>query len=86
MTSITPTTTHPLADAITLTGRSMRHVTRSVDTVITTAVMPIAIMLLFVYVLGGAISAGPGIEPGSSDYVVYLLPGILLVTVAMGIA
>ena len=48
-------TTHDLSDTAVLTGRTLRHVTRSLDTIITTAVMPIAIMLLFVYVFGGAI-------------------------------
>src|SRR3546814_13449845 len=38
--------------------RSMRHVFRSMDTIITVTVMPIAMMLLFVYVLGGAIQTG----------------------------
>lgn len=69
-----------LGDTAVLTGRSLRHIARSPDTVITTAVMPIAFMLLFVYVLGGAIRAGTG------SYVNYLLPGILLITVASGIA
>ena len=63
-----------------LTRRSLRHVLRSPDTIITTAVTPIAMMLLFVYVLGGAIDVGDG------HYVDYLLPGILLVTVASGVA
>ncbi|WGW12041.1 ABC transporter permease [Saxibacter everestensis] len=76
--------THFVADTATLTGRSMKHVTRSPDTIITTAVMPIAIMLLFVYVLGGAIDTGP--EAGSSSYIDYMLPGVLLITVAMGIS
>src|SRR5664279_3897768 len=67
-------------DTALLTGRSLRHITRSPDTIITTAVMPIAFMLLFVYVLGGAI------QPGSGKYVNYLLPGILLVTIASGIS
>jgi ABC-2 type transport system permease protein len=61
-------------------GRSMRHITRSVDTIITTTIMPIAFMLLFVYVFGGAINAGPG------SYVNYLLPGILLITIASSIS
>ncbi|SEB48636.1 ABC-2 type transport system permease protein [Paramicrobacterium humi] len=74
-------TTHALADTAVLTGRSLRHILRSPDTIITTAITPIAMMLLFVYVLGGAISAGTG-EP----YVSYLLPGILLITIASGIA
>ena len=62
------------------TGRSLRHITRSLDTIITTAITPIAMLLLFVYVFGGAI------EIGTTAYVNYLLPGILLITVASGIA
>jgi len=77
-------TTHALADTGTLTGRSLRHILRSPDTIITTAVTPIALMLLFTFVLGGAIDTGPG---GTGDsYVDYLLPGILLITIASGVA
>src|SRR5512133_2776287 len=72
--------THFLGDTAILTGRSMRHISRSVDTIITTAITPIAIMLLFVYVLGGAI------ETGTDNYVNYLLPGIMLIAIASGIA
>ena len=72
--------THALADASALTGRSLRHILRSPDTIITTAVTPIAMLLLFVYVFGGAIDAG------TDSYVTYLLPGILLITIASGIA
>src|SRR5829696_7296833 len=67
-------------DTALLTGRSLRHITRSPDTIITTTIMPIAFMLLFVYVFGGAINAGP------DSYVNYLLPGILLITIASSIA
>jgi len=73
-------TTHVFGDTAVLTGRSMRHITRSPDTIITTAIMPIAFMLLFVYVFGGAI------KHGSGSYVTYLLPGILLITIASGIS
>jgi ABC-2 type transport system permease protein len=73
-------TTYFFGDTAELTGRSLRHITRSLDTVITTAVTPIAMMLLFVYVLGGAI------DSGSDSYVNYLLPGILLITIASGIS
>ena len=73
--------THAVADTAVLTGRSLRHILRSPDTIITTAVTPIAMMLLFVYVLGGAIETGSD-EP----YVTYLLPGILLMTIASGVA
>ena len=71
-------------DTAVLTGRSTKHVMRSPDTIITTAVMPIAIMLLFVYVFGGAISTDQ--PTGSGSYVDYVLPGILLMTVAMGVS
>src|SRR5690348_5199852 len=73
-------TKHFFGDSTVLLGRSLRHVTRSPDTIITTAIMPIAFMLLFVYVFGGAIHAGSG------SYVNYLLPGILLITIASGIS
>src|ERR1700685_168944 len=72
--------THFFDDTAVLTGRTMRHVTRSLDTIITTAITPIALLLLFVYVLGGAI------KHGSETYVTYLLPGILLITIASGIS
>ncbi|MGO1974280.1 MAG: ABC transporter permease [Propionibacteriaceae bacterium] len=74
------TTMHYLGDTAVLTGRSLRHIARSPDTIITTAVMPIALMLMFVFVFGGAINTG------TESYVDYLLPGILLITVASGIA
>ena len=74
-------TSHVLSDTGVLTGRSLRHILRSPDTIITTAVTPIALMLLFVYVLGGAINTGTG-----ESYVNYMLPGILLITIASGIA
>jgi ABC-2 type transport system permease protein len=71
---------HFFGDTVTLLGRSLRHIARSPDTIITTAVMPVAMMLMFVYVFGGAINTG------SDSYVNYQLPGILLITVASGIA
>jgi ABC-2 type transport system permease protein len=73
-------TTRLVGDTAVLTGRSLRHVLRSPDTIITTAVMPIAFLLLFVFVLGGAI------RTGTDSYVDYLLPGILLITIASGIS
>jgi ABC-2 type transport system permease protein len=73
-------TTYFFADTTVLLGRSLRHITRSPDTIITTVITPVAMMLLFVYVFGGAINTG------SDSYVNYLLPGILLITIASGIA
>ncbi|GAA4725558.1 multidrug efflux ABC transporter permease LieB [Nocardioides endophyticus] len=71
-------TTYFVEDTTVLLGRSMRHITRSLDTIITVTITPIALMLMFVYVFGGAI------DTGSVPYVDYLLPGILLITIVMG--
>lgn len=61
-------------------GRSMRHIFRSMDTIITVSITPIAIMLLFVYVFGGAI------KTGTKNYIDYLLPGVMLMSIGSGIA
>src|SRR6478609_7471539 len=71
---------HFFSDMGVMLGRSMRHIFRSVDTIITVTIMPIAFMLLFVYVFGGAIQAG------TDNYVNYLLPGILLIAIASGVS
>ena len=69
-----------IADTAALTGRSLKHITRSLDTIITTTIMPIAFLLLFVFVFGGAI------DVGTAQYVDYLLPGILVITIASGVS
>ncbi|ANE45935.1 ABC transporter permease [Paenibacillus swuensis] len=71
---------HFISDLSVMLGRSMRHISRSVDTIMTVTITPIAMMLLFVYVFGGAI------ETGTDNYVNYLLPGILLIAIASGVA
>ena len=71
---------HFFSDMGVMLGRSMRHIFRSMDTIITVTITPIAMMLLFVYVFGGAI------QTGTDNYVNYLLPGILLIAIASGIA
>ncbi|GAB4085208.1 multidrug efflux ABC transporter permease LieB [Myceligenerans cantabricum] len=69
-----------LHDTSVLTGRLMKQILRSPDTIITVALTPIAIFLLFRYVFGGAI------DTGGANYTNYLLPGILLITVASSVA
>jgi ABC-2 type transport system permease protein len=71
---------HFFSDMGVMLGRSMRHIFRSKDTIITVTITPIAMMLLFVYVFGGAI------QTGTDNYVNYLLPGILLIAIASGIS
>jgi ABC-2 type transport system permease protein len=71
---------HFFSDMGVMLGRSMRHIFRSMDTIVTVCITPIAMMLLFVYVFGGAI------QTGTDNYVNYLLPGILLIAIASGIS
>ncbi|TMV52982.1 ABC transporter permease [Paenibacillus mesophilus] len=71
---------HFFSDMGVMLGRSMRHILRSMDTIFTVCITPIAMMLLFVYVFGGAI------QTGTDNYVNYLLPGILLIAIASGIS
>lgn len=71
---------HFFIDISVMLGRSMRHIFRSMDTIITVTITPIAMMLLFVYVFGGAI------QSGTDNYVNYLLPGILLMAIASGVS
>ena len=71
---------HFFSDLVVILWRSMRHIFRSMDTIITVTITPIAMMLMFVYVFGGAIKTGTG------DYVNYLLPGILLIAIGSGIS
>ena len=71
---------HFFSDMSVMLGRSLRHIFRSMDTIITVTITPIALLLLFVYVFGGAI------QTGADNYVNYLLPGILLMAIASDIA
>jgi ABC-2 type transport system permease protein len=69
-----------IRDTTALTGRIMTAILRSPDTIITVAAMPLALFLMFRYVMGGAIAGGNSI----ANYTNYLLPGILLMAVASG--
>lgn len=71
-----------LKDTWTMTKRSLRHIVRSPDTIITVVITPIALLLMFVYVLGGAL----GQQTGSIKYVDFITPGIIIMTVISGIA
>lgn len=68
------------SDTVIMTGRMMRHTTRSIDTLITVVAMPIMMMLMFVYVFGGAINTG------ATNYVNYVVPGIVLIVISNGVA
>jgi len=65
-----------------MTKRSLRHIVRSPDTIITVVLSPVALLLMFVYVLGGAL----GRQTGSITYVDFITPGIIIMTIVSGIA
>lgn len=71
-----------LKDTWTMARRSLRHILRSPDTLITVVITPIALLLMFVYILGGALEG----QAGATKYINYITPGIILFTVVSGIA
>ena len=77
--------TYPLVDSMTMLRRSLRRMRRYPSLTFFIAVLPVVFLLLFVYVLGGAMGAGLGADApagGRDAYLAYLMPGILLATVA----
>ena len=68
-----------LAGYLTMAARSARLTTREVDALVTSLVLPIVLMLTFVYLFGGAISTG-------TRYITYVVPGVLLLCAGVGSA
>lgn len=69
-----------MSDTKVMVKRSMRHAVRSKDTIMTSIIMPIFLMLFFVYVFGGSINTG------SVKYIDFVAPGIVLMSVSLGAA
>jgi ABC-2 type transport system permease protein len=65
-------------DATTMSGRCLRLSQRNVDALVTALALPIVLMLMFVYLFGGAIHTG-------LSYVDYVMPGVLLVCAGFGV-
>ena len=77
--------TYPLvvADSATMLRRNLRRMRRYPSLTFFIAGFPVVFLLLFVYVFGGTLGAGlGGLAGGRADYTAYVLPGILLITVA----
>lgn len=76
-------TSYIMSDAVTMLRRDLRRMRRYPSLTLFIIGIPVVFLLLFVYVLGGTLGAGLG-EPsgGRADYLAYVTPGILLVTVA----
>lgn len=71
-----------IRDTWVMAKRSLRHTIRSLDTIITVVAMPIAMLLLFVYVFGNAFSQ----SIGGGNYVDFITPTIIIMTVLSGIS
>ncbi|GAA1881719.1 ABC transporter permease [Asanoa iriomotensis] len=71
-----------MSDALTMLRRNVRHTQRNPTTLVMTIALPVFLLLVFVGVLGGALNAGFG--PAEGEYIDYLVPGILLMTVGYG--
>ncbi|MDK1471976.1 ABC transporter permease [Streptomyces sp. 549] len=67
----------PAFHALTLTGRSLRFGTRNAEAVLVSLVLPVLLMLVFVYFFGGAIETG-------TAYVSYVVPGVLVLCAGYG--
>src|SRR5215210_1093258 len=66
------------SDTLVLARRNLMRIPRQPDLLIAYTVQPVMFVLLFVYVFGGAIST-PGF-----DYVDFLMPGIIVQSIAFG--
>ena len=75
--------TYAATDSATMLRRQLRHMRRYPSMTALLVGLPVVLLLLFVYVFGGTLGAGlGGLAPGPDDYVDYVTPGILLITVA----
>lgn len=75
--------TYAISDSMTMVRRNFKHTIRYPSTVIMTLIMPTLLLLLFVSVFGDALHAGMGGGQGG-DYIDFVVPGILLMTVGYG--
>src|SRR5260370_12480797 len=78
------TLTIALQDATTMLGRELKHTLRFPLLMVSTILVPVVMLLLFDYILGGTIGQGLGAAAHGAPYVDFLVPGILLMTVASG--
>src|SRR6266853_3176732 len=78
------TLTIALQDATTMLGRELKHTLRFPLLILSTILVPVVMLLLFDYILGGTIGQGLGAAAHGAPYVDFVVPGILLMTVASG--
>ncbi|WP_405790978.1 ABC transporter permease [Streptomyces sp. NBC_00029] len=81
-------TTYAMRDSMTMLRRNLKHAQRYPSMTISIVAMPILMLLLFVYVFGGALGAGIELPGGGTgdrdDYTNFVAPGILLMAATAG--
>lgn len=73
-----------MTDSATMFRRNLRHVLAYPSMIVGTLAVPVIMMLLFSYIFGNTISAGVSGGASGFNYINYLVPGILLMTIASG--
>ncbi|MGV9315001.1 ABC transporter permease [Streptomyces sp. NPDC003691] len=69
-------------DSSTMLRRNLLHARRYPSLTLNLLLTPIMLLLMFVYIFGNTMSAGiTGGGPDRSEYVAYLVPGLLLMTI-----
>ena len=74
-----------LTDSRVMLRRNLKHQLRYPSMTVMLIGIPIVLLLLFVYVFGGQLGAGLGAHQGRSAYLDYVVPGLLLLTIASAI-
>lgn len=75
-------TTYVVRDSVTMTRRNLKHMLRYPSLTIMLIAQPVLFLLLFVYVFGGTMGAGLPGGGSRDDYLAYIAPAILIITVA----
>src|SRR6266567_391386 len=78
------TLSYALRDSATMLRRDVRHSLRRLSMTLSGLLVPIIILVLFVYVFGGAMGAGQGLVAQGGAYIDYIAPGIIILTVGSG--
>ena len=69
-----------ISDSLAMIRRTLRHITRNIESLLLGFFLPVIILLLFVYVFGGAINTG------DKAYINYVVPGIIILAAGYGAA
>jgi ABC-2 type transport system permease protein len=76
------TLAYAMSDSMTMLRRNLRHMRRYMGLTLMLIGMPVVFLLMFVYVFGGTLGAGLGVSGGRAEYLDYVVPGIILMTLA----